>query len=348
MSDNPNPLADDLLRLYVNAPGEAESARILERLVGELALPVIERTLRMKFRQSAERGVGFSSGDLEDLCNQSCLNLVLKLAAMRAEPDGNGIRDVRGYAAVVAYNVWHDFLNESTPNWKSLKNKIRYAIGRSEEIGLWSDSGEIHCGFASRERTTARALAGDEMSELLAAIPHLRSSGLPEIVFEILLRANRPLRLNDLVTVVARLWAVEDIADAVLDGYRENTLSGGNGQRDLEMRFELEQIWSEISQLPENQRTALLFNLRDEQGREMLFVFFNSGIANLKQIAAAMSLDGEEFSKVLPLLPFDDRTIADRMGITTKQVANLRKVARDNLRRRLAGKPRRNRRGGEK
>ena len=75
----------------------------------------------------------------------------------------------------------------------------------------------------------------------------------------------------------------------------------------------------------------------------MLFAFFNMKIATLNELAAAMNLDKTQFANLLPQLPFDDKRIAAVMNLTVIQIRNLRKVARDNLRRRLDGKTKRKR-----
>ena len=73
----------------------------------------------------------------------------------------------------------------------------------------------------------------------------------------------------------------------------------------------------------------------------MLFAFFNARIAALAELAEAMNLTLAQFAELLPRLPFDDGKIAAAMNLTVRQIGNLRKAARDNLRRRLDGKAKR-------
>lgn len=344
MSETSKFTADELLRLYLAAESAAECAEISENLIEEFALPIIEKSLRAKVYVSAKNGFSVSA-DFEDLCSESCLKLVEKLAAMRIEANGNSIRNFESYTAVVAYNVWNEFLNNGAPNRKSLKNKIRYALGKSEHFEVWREKDEIYGGLVLHERRIEKVSIEDLTDRLKREFADFRNAVLPELLSEILENANSALQINDLTTIVGRLWEIDDPADVSLDGFRENIFSAKKNQRnDFEMRFELKQIWQEIRALPANQRTALLYNLRDESGREMLFMFFNAKIASLREISEAMNLNLEDCATIFPLLPLEDKAIAEKMKLTAKQVGGLRKVARENLRRRLAGKPKREKR----
>lgn len=351
MPENSEFSADELMRLYLSAPFGENYAQFLDLLIENHALPVIEKSLRAKFHESANKGFYLAAQDFEDLCSESCLKLVEKLSAMRNESGDKVIRDFNAYAAVVAFNTWNEFLNDGAPNRKSLKNKIRYAIGKVAAFEIWREKDEIYCGLVSHKRRFGKILTEDLTIRIHEEFADFRNAALPDLLAEILEKADSALKINELVAIVARLWAVEDLPVVSLDVYQtQNVSMNGNGQKVFEMRFELKQIWQEIRALPINQRVALLYNLRDENGREMLFMFFNLKIATLREISEAMNLSLEECANVFPFLPLEDKVIAERMNLTAKQVGNLRKVARENLRRRLAGKPKRQTRenGNEK
>ncbi len=345
MPENSELSADELMRLYLSEPFEANYAPFLDSLIEKHALSVIEKSLRAKFHESAHQGFYLSAQDFEDLCSESCLKLMQRLAALRNESNADKIRDFNAYAAVVAFNTWNEFLNDGAPNRKSLKNKIRYALGKSKSFEVWHEKDEIYCNLIVHGRNIKQISIENLTLRLREEFIDFRNAALNDLLFEILEMAKAALKINDLTMIVGRLWAVEDLPIVSLDGFRENVFSSkDNRQKDFEMRFELAQIWLEIRDLPVNQRIALLYNLRDESGREMLFMFFNAGIASLREISEAMNLKPEECAKILPLLPLDDKTVAEKTGLTAKQVGNLRKVARENLRRRLDGKPKRRKR----
>ena len=95
-------------------------------------------------------------------------------------------------------------------------------------------------------------------------------------------------------------------------------------------------LWDEIVQLPIKQRAALLLNLRDACGLNALTLLPLSGVADTGQIADAIGLDGGELMALWDKLPLDDRAIGEKLNLTRQQVINLRKSARERLRRRLA------------
>ena len=139
-----------------------------------------------------------------------------------------------------------------------------------------------------------------------------------------------------LVSLVASIEGIRDQAEVPLDNYV--TASMDSGER-AAMRFEQKQwltrLWAEIRELPPFQRTALLLNLRSESSASALALLPASGVATLKDIAAALGMAVEEFAELWNRLPLDDRTIGERLGITRQQVINLRKSARERLGRRM-------------
>ena len=103
----------------------------------------------------------------------------------------------------------------------------------------------------------------------------------------------------------------------------------------LTHRDHLERLWGEILQLPARQRAALLLNLRDDEGRGMIELWPQTGIAQMAELARALDLTESALRELWPTLPRDDQWIAERLGITRRQVINLRKCARERLARRL-------------
>jgi hypothetical protein len=75
--------------------------------------------------------------------------------------------------------------------------------------------------------------------------------------------------------------------------------------------------------------------LRDSQGGSAIFFIPYLGISSHAQIAATIGLPDEEFSALWVDLPLDDSRIATMFSISRQQVINLRKTARERLRRRM-------------
>jgi len=105
----------------------------------------------------------------------------------------------------------------------------------------------------------------------------------------------------------------------------------------FERRTYLGRLWEEIRRLPPRQAAALLLNLRDGQGRNAAALLPLTGIATLREMAAAMALTAETLAGLWGRLPLDDAAIAGLLGATRQQVINLRKSARERLARRMRG-----------
>ena len=225
---------DPLLQPFLQAPdGEAEAA--LADLLTRQARPVIQAILRRDPRP-----------DGPDLEGEVLLGLVERLRRLRRDPGEEGIRDFRGYVAVVTYNV----------------------VSRQ-----------------ARLRGRERSGAGEDNGAPLLLLP-------------------------------------DPAPDAALA---------------FERRTYLVRLWEEIRQLPPRQAAALLLNLRDGQGSNAAALLPLTGIASLREMAAAVGLPPESLAGLWNRLPMEDAALADLLGVTRQQVINLRKSARERLARRMRG-----------
>lgn len=101
-------------------------------------------------------------------------------------------------------------------------------------------------------------------------------------------------------------------------------------------RENLRQMWEEILALPPSQRYALLLNLRQGEGEGSLLVQFAASKAvRLSEIRAALGSAWKE-SDDWNDLPLCDDQIASRLGVSRREVINLRLAARRRLCRRFA------------
>ncbi|HET9710773.1 MAG TPA: hypothetical protein VFP64_02790, partial [Pyrinomonadaceae bacterium] len=99
----------------------------------------------------------------------------------------------------------------------------------------------------------------------------------------------------------------------------------------------LQRLWDELQQLPLNQRSALLLNLKDSSGFGCITLFPATGIATVRQLADVLQISVERFAEVWNDLPLEDAKIAELLGLTRQQVINARKSGRERLARRLKG-----------
>jgi hypothetical protein len=75
-------------------------------------------------------------------------------------------------------------------------------------------------------------------------------------------------------------------------------------------------------------------SLRDQQGRSVLALLPVAGIAGIRQIAEALDIDAERLLEIWEELPLEDSKIGRQLSVTSQQVVNLRKSARERLARR--------------
>jgi hypothetical protein len=153
-------------------------------------------------------------------------------------------------------------------------------------------------------------------------------------------RLGGPVALEQLVTAIADSSEIRDRSVPILDDTLATTHpwccgSAAHPAITIEHRSHLARTWSEITQLPPNQRAALLLNLRDAAGNDALALFHLTGVASFAQIAELLDLSPRELADLSDDLPLPDAVIARRLGVERQQVINFRKSARERLARRL-------------
>lgn len=345
------PSADELLRRFLETRDEVEGARLLEELLAAGATQIVKPILYRKLRsfQSAS-GFQFTREDVEDLQSECLSNLVKVLRDQKESSDKSVIGDFSGYAAVVAYNECAKFWRSRVRQLESLKNKIKYLLQHESGFSLWqNEAGTWWCALAQAETAPAQ-VANEHLVALVRKHHATYAQAHPlDLVTAIFAQAGGALRLKDVIGIVADLWSIRDIPDRSLDEMKAVGLEVAeplDARHIFELRVELKTLWDAILELPPRQKGVILYTLQDRDGHEMLTAFFDAGIAHMQDLERALSLPADEILALLPQLPLADKFLARRLQLTPQQVYNLRKSARDFLRRRLAGKQRRKRRRG--
>jgi hypothetical protein len=276
------------------------------------------------------------------------------------EPIGN----VRAYAGQIAANACAEWLRARYPVRARLTAQIRYACRHHRELALWLWCERVWlCGLAAwrdvRDPIDSDVLAAVR-GRLAAPAPSSVVSEAKRIVsalFAVLREVDGPCRLGETVTVVADLLGIPERMNAgVGSGERASHAANANVShgaridddatnaaasvapaidRQLEQRDFLARVWREVRALPIRQRVALLLNLRDEGQQDALTLITTAGVATHDDLSACIGISPMELTALLPDLPQDDLAIASRLGVTRRQVINLRKCARERLARRL-------------
>jgi DNA-directed RNA polymerase specialized sigma24 family protein len=343
---------DARLLPYIHATSEADSDRVLNALVSECVAPVIKQVLRSKLHVYFDHeGRSPSNPDAEDLYGETLLQMLVRLKECKESPDDKSIGNLRSYAAVISYHTCYEYLRLKYPQRHNLKNKLRYLLTRQPGLASWENaSGNLLGGFSKWRETTGaqtgshrlRQLLDDPRAALESVQPreNFQRMKLPDVAAAVFNHTGHPIELDDLVNIVASLRGIKDQQAEPITGEENPDSFVPVAQRadlseELDQRLFLKWLWDEICKLPVRQRIALLLNLRDEQGAGVAGLLPITGIATVRQIAAALEMADEDFASLWPRLPLDDAGIAALLGVTRQQVINLRKCARERLARRM-------------
>jgi hypothetical protein len=312
----PDQALSDLLAQYLACQNAAESERLLTELLWEQAAPIVERIVSSRV----------SGANTEDVVHDVMAHLLEQIRERKAS-GGPGIRDFRAYVAVASYNGCNECLRRCFPQRYRLRNRLRYLLEKDSRFELWeSPAGDWICGHRDRQAAAPGGAAGPSGAAWAS------SREAAHVVDGIFAEAGCPIAFDDLVDRLAHYWGISDHTSANL----EILSTDASIHTDLERRAWLKRLWDEIGALPLRQRWALLLNLRDDLGGPALTLLPVTGVATMRQIAAAMEMDPMELARLWNDLPLEDQRIADRLQVSRQQVINLRRAARERLSRRLA------------
>jgi hypothetical protein len=329
---------DPILIPYVAAKDEEDARRAAEEIFATHTMPDVDRILG--FKTWSVRIDAQAAGDLK---SEVLLNLWIRLRKCRE--GGEKIRCWSIYVKQTTHNVWRTYLRHKRPAWHALKNRIRYVFRWDEALALWqNDAGEWVCGLAgwrSRPAVDAERLTGIVNGSL--SIDSRGAGGgrspkdLSRQLQSFFRQVDGPVDLDTVVGVLLRLQATDyHVVSAEEPAIAQRMEAGGAPiDEEIARRETLESLWTEICALPPYQRDALLLNLRGDDGLPAIELFFLAGVASFTEVGHALGLSPDDFARLWPQLPLDDATIGSMIGKTGQQVINLRKSARDRLKRRM-------------
>lgn len=334
--------ANGLLQAYFRAQAEAQASRLLNDLLAKHASAVIKQVLQRRLHFYLDCRNTSLVADAEDLYCDIVAELIRRFGELRSCPGSGFVRDFRSYVAGVANNACHNYLRRKYPLRTSLKNKLRYLLSRKAEFALWeTEEGEWLCGLSEwREREWDVQRMNPSCMENLVCGESFPSAAA--LLFSIFRRSGAPCDLDYLVSLVAEASGIKDQPAAPLDGV-EKAVSTASNSTDacvrediqIENKFLLQDVWNEICRLPPTQRAALVFNLRDREGGDIITMILETRITTIRQVAEALNMPPDQFLRLWDSMPLDDQTIAAQLGLTRRQVIKLRWSARETLARRL-------------
>jgi hypothetical protein len=343
---------DPILEGILRAADDGEAREALDDLMARHLSSVIRVAIARRARPPLGR-----PGETADAAVAARLQAVAerhvgtRLLALRrgaaAAREAHDLGDVRSWAAGVAARTSDDWIRRGFPARVRMRNRLRYLLAHDRRFLLRATPDEAwRCGLAARD---ARVFASGEASgpgrRIVETQPApkprdpaaLAPAAIADLVADLLARAGGPVDLDHLTDVVLeRLGDLWDASQTVDPGPEVATPGAAAKPKDGDASAWIATLWAEIGRLPALQRTALLLNLRDADGRAVLGLFPIAGAAGLRAIAAAAGTTAEKLAEQWRSLPFDDATIAARMGLPRSQVARLRRTAHERLARRLA------------
>jgi RNA polymerase sigma factor (sigma-70 family) len=351
MSEQRAVQADEFYQSFLQATDEAESQSLMARLISDCADPVIKEIIGYKMRASFDGAL--DAQETEDVYNNVVLSLLTRLRAFKLQGDNHAINNFRSYVATITYHACSNHLREKYPQRHILKNRLRYFLTHEAGFALWeSQDRQWLCGFTTWQASDQSAVGAYHLQALRAhpevilssslLVEDLHRTKLKELLTTIFEHLKNPVEIDELVKLVAEVCGIKDRTTSV-HGNEETSDNLSellpDTRTDIELEFEqrsyLKKLWSQVCELPEKQRAALLLNLKDAQGGCGLALFPLTGTANFGHLAQALLMSIEELAELWSELPLDDLRIAAMLGLTRQQVINLRKSARERLARRL-------------
>ncbi len=328
---------ESLLEQFLHEPDAAKRRSLLEPLLVQTVRPVLERTLKRLFH-------GEEAAEREELVAAGMASVLEHLLAVGPE---FRITSLSAYASAVGYNLYRGYLRQRYPERARLVARVRYVLRMDRRLALWvGTDGASLAGLASWSGRPAVATSSPVLRDL--ALPQSACElPLAELICRLALHRGGPWPLPELLTALAELLGIRDEPLVPLGGSIQSPEGkpdpgldplepAPSAERKLLDREALLALWQEVRLLPVRQRQALLLNLRDAQGGDLLSLLPLAEVTSWGDIARCLEIKPEQLSSLLPRLPLEDRELARWMGgVTARQVINLRKTARARLARRL-------------
>ena len=299
---------------------DSEAEETLGRLLSGHAAPVIRRVVAGR--------LGHACSDVDDVCSQVVLQLMLRLRQGRRDDNLESIDAFDGYIATAAHHGCDHYLRRKYPLRWQLRNRLRYALEHDSRWSVWrSPEGAWLCGRAGWQ-TRPPAEPPDRQG-----LADVRPEQVREFLMRIFPPRGGPLPLPVVVDIAAEIWGVP--LRPYADDQTIDSVPDGRARIEAEMtqRAKAARVWAEIRELPVRQRQALLLNLKDDG----LNLFLATGTASLRTLAEAIEMTVETLARLWNDLPLPDQDVASRIGCTRQQVINLRMSARKRLANRLSG-----------
>lgn len=328
---------DVILLPLIRSSDESDRELLLSDLILVHAAPIVRSTLRQRLGLYVNAlGVNSQNHDAEDLYHDVIAKLLQLLNDPQLRSGTVEIKNFRQYVARVATNACHDYLRAKSPARSRLKNSLRDLLDRHQAFATWRVENETLCGFAARRGGGKKAAAVNRLIELREGNDGLRTKvfrhgdirqvPLVNVVHSVLTWVAGPVELDELVGTLAVLLNIRDFPAVSLSEDENRYIteriadSSLHFSTSLDLSETLRYLWSEILQLPPNQRDTFCLSFEDDSGDDLFSLLLDAGIVTLPQIAQALSRPLKNLLHLWQQMPMDSAGIAEEMKATRQQV----------------------------
>ena len=313
------------------------AAEQVEKVTASVVTPIVRRKLHVSL-QAADASA--RNQDALELVSE--IRILLLAGLVRGPLDiDESVRDLTGYAAVVAANVCYQYFRSKFPIRTREANRLRYLLRHREEFDIWKDDRDRWlCGRSDWKDERASAAVPevvDAARVLRGKAEREKHEAILEWVFEV---TGAPVAFDELVASVMSALDLRDSAEQEDVSAMVERLPDPRPAADDEIvsAERLGGLWRAVLELPLKQRKVLLLNLKDRSGSGLIALLPLTGTASIREIAEALAFSAAEFAVIWNSLPWDDLRVAEHLGLSRQQVINLRQSARAKLLRQLRGK----------
>lgn len=322
------------------------SPRAGERLAA-LALRTIDPAVRTVTSTRLAHLTAADRADVATMCRDRLSSL---LRAVQRGERTVPIPDLDDFARASVEGMCRDYLRRTRPTQARLANRLRLLATRG--VGLvgwttpkgqpvlgipaWTDRVPLDAPFPWAGRVKDWWGRNHAAADGLALTP---------TAIRLIEQAGGPVPVDAAAAAIVDLTSAGDggaRVDASPEGDEPDraVLDAGIGPDHLAIaRRYLDRAWRELLEMPPHMRAALLLSLRDHHGAALLPVFHCAGVTPLRLVAEALGMKADETAAIWAHLPWDDRAIGRRLGLSGLQVLNARTVARSRLLRHMAATP---------
>jgi DNA-directed RNA polymerase specialized sigma24 family protein len=284
--------------------------------------------------------------DLEDAGGNAILKLYRILLRWQSASAGERPQAFRPYLNQIARNVFQDLMRKQNPSWFTMAGKVQWKLRHSARFVLTEEDEFRLCALT--ETQAAKPESDRQKLEVgTAAVRKERDwSRVPlEELLEALLTAIRqPVPFDALVDLSLRCTgaerSVESLDEELTSGLSllEVLVDGAsNPEQDLQDAQLLHWVWTELGELPQNQRQVCGMNLEAAVGTR-LETFVLRGVADRRKYETMIQ---PVLLKQLPHVPpLTDPEIGVILETDAKRVSNARISSQRRIARRFLQKNR--------